>query len=188
MLKKIGLLMVVTLMLGACTAISSGTLDERRAKVLRMRDQAIGDIAQNQPSVKQRIERASGYAVFSNANVNLIFASFSGGYGVVHNNADNSNTYMRAGEAGIGLGIGVKDIRVLMVFKTPTALDRFVESGWLFGAQADATAKATDKGGDAAAQIVADDIEIYQVTEAGLALQATIKGSKFWKDSELNYY
>lgn len=188
MFKKLCLLLVVAGLLGACTTISSGTLDERRANVLRMKDRAISDIAQSQPSVKDRIKRASGYAVFSNANVNLIFASFSGGYGVVHNNLDNSDTYMRSGEAGIGLGLGAKDLRVLMIFKTPTALDRFVESGWLFGAQADATAKATDKGGEAAAQVVADDIEIYQVTEAGLALQATIKGSKFWKDSELNYY
>ena len=27
---------------------------------------------------------------------------------------------------------------------------------------------------------------IYQLTESGLALQATIKGTRFWKDDALN--
>jgi len=29
-------------------------------------------------------------------------------------------------------------------------------------------------------------MEIYQFTESGIALQATIAGTKYWKDKELN--
>jgi hypothetical protein len=29
-------------------------------------------------------------------------------------------------------------------------------------------------------------VELYQLTEAGLALQATIQGTKYFKDKELN--
>jgi hypothetical protein len=38
-------------------------------------------------------------------------------------------------------------------------------------------------GGEA---YVEGDIIIYQLTEAGVALQATIAGTKYWKDKELN--
>jgi len=31
-----------------------------------------------------------------------------------------------------------------------------------------------------------NDVTIYQFTETGLALQATIKGTKFWLDDKLN--
>jgi hypothetical protein len=31
-----------------------------------------------------------------------------------------------------------------------------------------------------------DGITVYQLTKSGLALQATIKGTKYWKDDELN--
>ena len=29
-------------------------------------------------------------------------------------------------------------------------------------------------------------MEIYQFTESGVALQATVQGTKYWKDSKLN--
>ena len=38
---------------------------------------------------------------------------------------------------------------------------------------------------EAAATIV-PGVQIYQMTEAGLALQATLQGTKYWKDDELN--
>ena len=41
----------------------------------------------------------AGYAVFDNANVNVILASFGGGYGVVKNNLTGKSTYMNMGEA-----------------------------------------------------------------------------------------
>jgi hypothetical protein len=33
---------------------------------------------------------------------------------------------------------------------------------------------------------VAPGIKLYQLTQTGLALQATIQGTKFWKDDELS--
>ena len=50
----------------------------------------------------------------------------------------------------------------------------------------DAAAKAGDKGGAVGGEILLDGVTIYQLTENGLALQATLKGTKYWKDSELN--
>ena len=90
------------------------------------------------------------------------------------------------GEAGIGLGLGAKDYRIIMIFHTPEALQYFVNHGWSFGGQADAAAKAGDKGGAVGGEVLTNNITVYQITEAGLALQATIKGTKFWKYSELN--
>ena len=58
---------------------------------------------------------------------------------------------------------------------------------WDASAQADAAAKAEDKGDAWAGAVnVAPGIRLYQLTQMGLALQATIQGTKFWKDGELN--
>jgi hypothetical protein len=35
-------------------------------------------------------------------------------------------------------------------------------------------------------EILLNGITIYQLTESGLALQATVKGTKYWKDDALN--
>jgi lipid-binding SYLF domain-containing protein len=93
---------------------------------------------------------------------------------------------MKMGEVGLGLGLGVKDFRAVFVFDNQATFNRFVESGWEFGAHADAAAKAKDKGGAVGGEVLIDGITIYQLTESGLALQATIKGTKYWKDDELN--
>ena len=90
------------------------------------------------------------------------------------------------GEAGIGFGAGVKDFRALFIFKSKAIMDRFLESGWQVGAHADAAAKAGEKGGAVSGEALADGIIIYQLTENGLALQATVKGTKYWTDDSLN--
>lgn len=186
MIKSYLSVLTLVFLVSGCVTNGRDSLEERRQAVNDMRDEAVAGIVREYPNVRSKISSAPGYAVFSNANVNLIFASFSGGYGIAHNNNTGKDTYMKMGEAGVGFGFGAKDIRMLMVFKSATAFERFVDTGWVFGAQADATAKTTDKGAAAGAEVAADDIEIYQVTEAGLALQATVKGTKFWKDRALN--
>jgi len=93
---------------------------------------------------------------------------------------------MRMAEAGIGFGAGVKDVRTIFVFHSKDAYEQFVNSGWEFGAHADAAAKAGDKGAAVGGEVAVSGMTIYQITESGLALQATVKGSKYFKDDELN--
>jgi hypothetical protein len=69
-------------------------------------------------------------------------------------------------------------------------MKKFVESGWQFGGEADATAKSGKEGGSASKEAGVDTganlFVIYQLTDAGVALQATVAGTKYWKDKELN--
>ena len=138
------------------------------------------------PSARDEINSAAGYAAFSNANVNLIFASAGGGYGVVVNNSTGEKTYMRMGLGGLGLGLGVKDYRQVLVFPTTETMNKFIESGWVFGGHADAAAQAGDKGGALSAEGAIGEVRVYTMTEAGLAIQATVTGTKYWKDNALN--
>jgi len=175
-----------SLILGGCATMSGTTPAEKRQSILKMKDEVLTDLFKLKPDVRSQIKKAPGYAVFSNVNVNIIFASFGGGYGLAKQNATGKYTYMQMGEVGVGLGAGVKDFRVVMIFHTKSALLDFIKNGWAFGGQADAAAKATDKGGAVGAEVIMNNATIYQLTESGLALQATIKGTKYWKDKDLN--
>lgn len=180
----LGIFFTVAVLAGCAAAGSTG--DEKRSAILEMRDETLAELYAEKPTVRDQLSAAPGYAVFSNANVNVILASFGGGYGVVEQPARGERTYMKMGEVGIGLGAGVKDYRIVMVFHTEKALDYFVTHGWSFGVQGDAAAKAGDKGGAVGGEGVVNNVSIYQLTEAGLALQATVKGTKFWPDGSLN--
>jgi lipid-binding SYLF domain-containing protein len=146
----------------------------------------LAELYDKKPDVQQQLNGAPAYAVFSSANVNLILASFGGGYGLMHDNRSGQDTYLKMGEFGVGLGAGLKDFRVVMIFHTQDAIDRFMEYGLGVGAQADAAAVASDQGGAVAGELQLDNITVYQLTQTGLALQATIKGTKYWRDTELN--
>lgn len=171
--------------LAGCVAGNNAA--EKRANIQKMRSETLAKLYQIEPSSRNRITESVGYGVFSNVGVNLILLSGGGGWGVVHANKAGRDTYMNMGSAGIGLGLGVKDFRGVFVFTSQGALDQFVEGGWDGSAQADAAAVATGKGGAWAGAVdVAPGIKLYQITENGLALQATVQGTKYWKDDELN--
>jgi len=94
---------------------------------------------------------------------------------------------MKMLSAGAGLGVGVKDYRVVFVFETPQAFSQFLNSGWDASGQADAAAKAKDSGGAySGAASVAPGTWVYQITKNGLALQLTLQGTKYSKNDDLN--
>ena len=179
---------LVTVALVGCSMTSGGdkSVSEKRATVQEMKSEVLAQLYKKKPQARSQVAGAPGYAVFSNANVNLIFMAAGGGYGVVKNNNTGQDIYMNMAEGGVGIGFGVKDYRIVMVFHTEKAMNDFVNSGWTFGGNADASAKAADKGGSIEGEVYYGDVTVYTFTEAGLALQATVKGTKFWKNDELN--
>lgn len=165
---------------------AKGTIEEQQAEVRTMRDQVLADLYRRDASLREKINRAEGYAVFSNVGVNLIFASVAGGKGIVVDRR-GKETFMKMASGGFGLGLGVKDFRAVFVFKTKPKLAQFIETGWDFGAQADAAAQSGEKGGAAAGAVTALlDVDVYQITKNGVALQATLQGTKYWRDADLN--
>ena len=186
--RQFALVLALLLVLAGCTAsgLNSGNPQERRQAIQEMRDEVLTELYALKPDTRVQIGSASGYAVFTNANINLILASFGGGVGVVHDNERGDDTYMRMGEVGIGLGAGIKDFRAVFVFHDQEALDRFIDVGISVGGQADAAAKAGDLGAAVGGEAIVDNVTVYQITQSGLALQATVKGTRYWRDSELN--
>lgn len=187
-MKKLSTLIIIYLLLNlmGCATTNNKSSTEIRQSVLAMKNEVLTDLYKLKPDVQSQIASASGYAVFSNVNIHIVIASFGGGHGVVKNNSSGKHTFMKMGEVGIGFGLGAKDFRAVFVFHNAETMNRFIEDGWAFGAQADAAAKASEKGAAVAAEATIDNITIYQLTETGLALQATLKGTKYWKDNSLN--
>ena len=166
---------------------SGKTVDQQRAERLQVSNETLQLLYKHAPEAKEMIANAYGYAAFSNVGVNLVLLSAEGGTGVAHDNKTGKNSYMNMASGGVGFGLGIKDFRAIFLFENKTAFDRFVNEGWEANAQADAAAKLADKG-DAInlAITVAPGIRLYKLTQNGLALQATIQGTKYWKDAEMN--
>ena len=186
-LPKIILSLAIIAIVAGCGPRGNLTVEEKRDKFVEMETETLERLYKESPGTKDKIAKAVGYGTFANANVNVIFVSAGGGYGSVVENATGKRTYMKMALGGVGLGLGAKDYRVVMIFKDKATLDKFIESGWDAGAHADAAAKAGETGGEVSGEgDIRSGIEVYSMTESGLALQATIAGTKYWKDDKLN--
>ena len=193
---------------------------EKKTNVRKQRDQMLKQLYAGNPDMKARLKKAAGYATFKQTDVNLFLLASGNGYGVLRDNKARKDIFMRVASLGGGLGLGVKDVRVIFVFNDVKVMQQFIEEGWQFGGKADAAAKYQDTGvsaeqnvkgnvnftdgtvsaGSSSSVAAGTDkqdasgtqaatrgaMEIYQFTQSGIALQATVSGTKYWKDSDLN--
>jgi lipid-binding SYLF domain-containing protein len=163
------------------------TKAEKQAAIRKEAQTTLTKLYTIHPGARSAIEKSAGYAAFDNFGMNLFVLSTASGKGIAVAKTGKKETFMKMISAGAGVGIGIKDFRVVFVFETPQALDSFLASGWDADAHAEATAKSGQKGGAYEGAISASPgVWIYQLTEKGLAVQATLQGTKYYKDDDLN--
>lgn len=189
------LFLVAMTALAGCSA-QGDTASQQRASIQKMRNETLNKLYTLQPEARSDIQHAKGYAVFANNSSKILLFGFGSGYGVVRDKATGKDTYMKMAQGGAGLGMGIKQQRTVLVFHDKAALETFIRQGYMVGADANAAAKYDDKGIApiaASANGVAKDtsslpskVNVYEITDKGLAAQAMVNGYKYWPDDELN--
>lgn len=184
---------VVTVLIASLLALAGAPF---LAKASRAEQQAkIRDTAQSilnklygmNPKAKAAVEKSAGYAVLSNFGMKILVAGSGSGKGIAVNRKTKREVFMKMVEIQAGLGFGAKKFQLVWVFETEAGLNKFVDSGWELGGQASAAATTGDKGAAFQGAVsVAPGIWLYQMTDKGLALELTAKGTKYYKDGDLN--
>ena len=166
---------------------SDKTVDQQRQDILKKNQEILANLYKVQPKAKEAIEKAVGYATFSNFGMKILIAGGGTGTGVVINKDSKKPIYMDMAEVQAGIGLGIKSFQNIFVFQTQAALNDFVNSGWTFGGQTTVSAKY-ENNGDAYqdAVTVSPGVLMYQLTDSGLAAEITGKGTKYYKDTDLN--
>jgi len=165
----------------------SKTVAQQKEDIIKKNHEILKNLYQAQPKAKELIDKSVGYATFSNFGMKILIAGGGTGTGVVINKSSKQPVYMNMAEVQAGLGLGIKSFQNIFVFQTEAALNDFVNSGWTFGGQVTAAAKY-DKDGTSYqdASVVAPGVLMYQLTDSGIAAQITGKGTKYYKDTDLN--
>ena len=207
------LLVGLALVMPGCMRPKGASVAEKRAYVEEMRNEALADLYKRDVTLRGKVQSAAGYAVFSNLASGFFLLSTGQGYGIAHDNRTGRDTYMKMGELGAGMGLGMRHFRGIYVFNDAVNFRTFVEKGWEFGGDANVAVMAKEQGvsGGATGQAVGggvaaggagsvgagkqgaggagsggSDIEVYELTESGVIARAGVAGTKYWKDSELN--
>lgn len=166
---------------------SAKSITEKRQDIRTMRAETLSRLYTLQPSARENIQNAAGYAVFNISDVKFVLFGGGRGRGMAVNNETGEEVFMKAAAASVGLGLGIKTFAVVFVFGNEKALADFGTKGWDFGGQATAAATDSVSGGALEGAVtVAPDVWMYQMTDKGLELALTIRGIRYYKDSDLN--
>lgn len=166
---------------------SDKSVAEQRQDILNKNQATLKQLYEIQPKAKELIEKSAGYATFSNFGMKILIAGGGTGSGVVIDKATKKPIFMNMAEVQAGLGLGIKSFQNIFVFETTATMNDFINSGWTFGGQVTAAAKYDKDGGAYQdAVVVAPGVWMYQLTDSGLAAEITGKGTKYYKNTDLN--
>ena len=175
-----------------CKTPEGETGDEQRASIRRNSKEILAKVYSSYGEARSQQEKSVGYATFSTINAKLLFGGTGHGYGLLTEKPSGKQTFMRMTRLQVGLGLGIQELSVLLIFKSKEKLAEFKEKGWTFGGGASAAmiseaAGPDDPAVDKSIQATVDrDPLVYQVTDAGVNLSATLEGVKFSRDAALN--
>ena len=178
----IGALLTTLLASGAYAQDKAAQQAEVKAKAM----QALQDFYKADPKIKDVVNKAPGYAVFTTYGLSFGLGG-AGGKGLAHDSKSKTDTYMSIAQASAGLQIGASDTRYLFVFKDAKSLTDFIDQGWDASAAAGAGAGTNKDDANVKAGAVAfTGGHAYVLTKKGLQAGVSLGGSKAWKDKELN--
>lgn len=186
-MKQLRFLLIGVLILLSSLTVLAKTKEEKQAEARKKADQTLQKLYKSQPSARAAIKAAAGYAVFNNRSAKILVGGGGSGSGIVVENSTKHVTYMKMREIQAGLGMGVKKFSLVYVFQNKKVLDDFANGNWDAGGQTTAAAKSGDGGGSLQGAVAGGPgVWVYQMTDKGLALELTVKGTKYSKDDDLN--
>jgi lipid-binding SYLF domain-containing protein len=100
-----------------CASPKGDTGQAKRESVLGMEKNALAELYAKKPETKAEIANAPGYAVFSDMGMGLLILGSGNGFGVVTDNQTGQKIYMKMVQGSVGLGVGLKDYRTVLVFQ-----------------------------------------------------------------------
>lgn len=155
---------------------------DKKSKIDAMAKESLDELFAKSSEAKRLYDKAYGYAVFDNIKISLMISG-GGGRGVAVNKSSGARTYMNMGTAGLNIGLGGQKYQIVFLFETEARFNEFVEKGWEADASANAVAGTAGANAEATFR---NGMAFYQLTQAGLMLQADIAGTKYWKNKKLN--
>lgn len=182
------LFLTLILTLAASTAFAEkASVEEQRAEIDRLHNQTLQRLYEKYPNAERVIKNCYAYATLSNSGVKVLLFGNARGRGEAINNETGEKVYLRMREGSVGLGVGAKEYDLIFLLRDKAAWDSFIVGKTRFGGAAGAS--ATDgSAGDSieGAEMAAEGVWVYQVTKKGIALEASLKGTKIYADKKLN--
>ena len=188
--RVMALLLASVLLIGTALTAEAASREQERQELRTKNATILQKLYQENPGAQSVVENSYGYAVLHNTGIKVGIFGSAHGRGIAVNHQTGQEVFMKMEEQSAGLGLGVKEYALVFVMEDKSAWDAFTSGdGWKGGTEAGAAITDGDAGGGmAGASFVSRGLWVYQITTKGIALEASIKGTKFYPNKKLNDY
>jgi lipid-binding SYLF domain-containing protein len=168
-----GLAVVSLAFVTGCTTAPQS--DEGKDKLRTHVDNAMKQLDESDPSLRDFLNKAYGYVVFPTAGKGGLIVGGAYGHGIVYEQGQMIG-YADISQATVGAQIGGQEFTEIIAFENKAALDRFKAGQLKFAANASAVIL---KSGAAASAKYTDGVAIFVQPKAGAMAEATVGGQSF---------
>ena len=161
----------------SCVSLEGATPEARRASALTVHDEVLGEAREDFPELPEVMEGAVGYVTFDSGIFKTIIGHV-GGYAVAVDLETDERTVLASSAWCLGPLFEFGTARGLAIVNDRQVFDAIVagEVSWDFGADADASFRFGDFGGDVSATSFNSEAKFYRMFQTGVGLNACV----FW--------
>lgn len=171
-LKVPALLCMALYALNGCTSIPIEQRADRRAQLDQSSNEMVALFIEQIPELQSAIDRSAGYFVTQVSAANVAVLGGGQGTGVLHDNHNNSRSYLDVRRFDLGAGLGVRYYQVLILIEDQEHLDEFRTGKVFRSIAADVAASST---GIASSSSPGDGYKMYVLSESGASLAASAR-------------
>lgn len=157
-------------------------ITQERQAILLMAEETMTRLREEVPASGELIDKAQASAVFDATKGGLI-VSGAGGKGVAQRAGGLEPVFMRMSSIGVGLTAGAQSYKLVILFESPAAYEKFLGGDW--GVKGSAQASAGDEAAGASTGFQ-DGVAVYHLSDKGLMGNIDVSGVKFSRDDDLN--
>lgn len=181
-------LFAVALSLTGCLSPTGSTPDQQKTYANGIAKSTLIELYKTQPEAQKEIENSKGYIICNAYAIDLFFLPTENGWGIAVNNTTGETTIAKLICVGIGPGLGVAEMRNVLVFDNEIDFNSFTQGGWTFDAKVAAVARFSDesKATKAYQANLIPSVKVYKIGERGLIAEAVVDVSYSWPNDNLN--
>lgn len=183
-----GWLLVAILAFAGCAQPEGESSEEKRSYIRRAQVHILEEAYTHRPAAQNLVHESAGYATFSSFDAKIVFLGTGNAYGLAVDRTTGKRTFMRMTRIEAGVGLGLQETDLLLVFRDRARFKAFVAGSWEWGGNAEATTASRRRGSSSVGvrgSFTGDPV-VFQLSRSGAELAAGVGGYRFTRDADLN--
>lgn len=165
----------------SCSPATTRLPSDFPERAVELERRTLADLAKRHPETSEALERAVGYAIFTNKATKVPMVGYGEGLGVAVDASDEQRHYLSVTHFDVGGGLGKLDYRLVIVFFDRADFERLRSGTLHLGASVEAGTgdESAGFGGSGRGTSKNKDRAVYVLSDSGATATWTVRLVRF---------